>query len=205
MVIYGVALLAVCMLVGVLLGELLGELIGVQANVGGVGIAMLLLILPFWVSFIIRTYSWIHVLGKQGFVNTVLTSLGIIDEVVAEPASGAHRKPKVAADALGLTTPEAGTCSTGEPPTAGGFLNVVTLTPLAAQVIHLLLADLHPEGLAEGLREAGRLADVLHERAVVLAGGLVDADLAAVSGAWALIGWFDCLYVGSRTVWLDDL
>jgi malonate transporter MadL subunit len=45
MVIYGVALLAVCMLVGVLLGELLGELIGVQANVGGVGIAMLLLIL----------------------------------------------------------------------------------------------------------------------------------------------------------------
>jgi len=27
-------------------------------------------------------------------------SLGIIDEVVAEPASGAHRKPKVAADAL---------------------------------------------------------------------------------------------------------
>ena len=45
MVIYGVALLAFCMLVGVFLGDLLGELIGVQANVGGVGIAMLLLIL----------------------------------------------------------------------------------------------------------------------------------------------------------------
>lgn len=44
MVIYGVALLSFCMLVGVFLGELLGELIGVQANVGGVGIAMLLLI-----------------------------------------------------------------------------------------------------------------------------------------------------------------
>jgi spermidine/putrescine transport system permease protein len=40
---------------------------------------MLLLILPFWVSFIIRTYSWIHVLGKQGFVNMVLMKLGIID------------------------------------------------------------------------------------------------------------------------------
>jgi len=43
-VIYGVALLAFCMLVGVFAGDALGELIGVQANVGGVGIAMLLLI-----------------------------------------------------------------------------------------------------------------------------------------------------------------
>ena len=44
MVIYGVALLAGCMLAGVFVGELLGEWIGVDANVGGVGIAMLLLI-----------------------------------------------------------------------------------------------------------------------------------------------------------------
>ena len=44
MVVYGVALLSFCMLVGVLVGDLLGQLIGVQANVGGVGIAMLLLI-----------------------------------------------------------------------------------------------------------------------------------------------------------------
>jgi malonate transporter MadL subunit len=44
MVIYGVALLSFCMLVGVYVGDLLGRLIGVQANVGGVGIAMLLLI-----------------------------------------------------------------------------------------------------------------------------------------------------------------
>ena len=44
MVIYGVALLSICMLIGVFVGELLGALIAVQANVGGVGIAMLLLI-----------------------------------------------------------------------------------------------------------------------------------------------------------------
>jgi len=44
MVIYGVALLSFCMLVGELVGDLLGELLDVQANVGGVGIAMLLLI-----------------------------------------------------------------------------------------------------------------------------------------------------------------
>jgi len=45
MVIYGVALLAFCTLCGVFLGDILGALLGVQANVGGVGIAMLLLII----------------------------------------------------------------------------------------------------------------------------------------------------------------
>lgn len=44
MTIYGVALLALCTLAGNLLGEALGHALGVQANVGGVGIAMLLLI-----------------------------------------------------------------------------------------------------------------------------------------------------------------
>ena len=45
MVIYGTGLLAGCYLAGVFLGDLLGEVLGVQANVGGVGIAMLFLIL----------------------------------------------------------------------------------------------------------------------------------------------------------------
>ncbi len=40
----GVALLAICTLIGQLLGEGLGVLLGVKANVGGVGIAMILLI-----------------------------------------------------------------------------------------------------------------------------------------------------------------
>lgn len=45
MIIYGVALLSVCLVLGMLVGEYLGVLIGVEANVGGVGIAMLLLVL----------------------------------------------------------------------------------------------------------------------------------------------------------------
>ena len=44
MIVYGVALLGACLLIGVFVGELIGDLIGVQANVGGVGIAMLLLV-----------------------------------------------------------------------------------------------------------------------------------------------------------------
>ena len=44
MIIYGVALLAICTLAGVIMGDMLGVLLGVKSNVGGVGIAMLLLI-----------------------------------------------------------------------------------------------------------------------------------------------------------------
>lgn len=44
MAIYGVAILAGCFLVGMFFGELIGTLMGVDSNVGGVGIAMLLLI-----------------------------------------------------------------------------------------------------------------------------------------------------------------
>ena len=44
MIIYGVGLLAACMLVGKLIGELIGMAIGVDSNVGGVGLAMLLLV-----------------------------------------------------------------------------------------------------------------------------------------------------------------
>jgi malonate transporter MadL subunit len=45
MKIYGVAYLAGCFLAGQLLGEFLGRLLGMDGNIGGVGIAMLLLII----------------------------------------------------------------------------------------------------------------------------------------------------------------
>tara|TARA_Y100001970_G_scaffold215788_1_gene264124 strand:+ start:463 stop:819 length:357 start_codon:yes stop_codon:yes gene_type:complete len=43
MVIYGIALLGICTLVGLFLGEMLGLIFGIDANVGGIGIAMFLL------------------------------------------------------------------------------------------------------------------------------------------------------------------
>jgi malonate transporter MadL subunit len=43
--IYGTAVLAICYLAGLFLGDWLGLLIGVKSNVGGVGLAMLLLLL----------------------------------------------------------------------------------------------------------------------------------------------------------------
>jgi len=51
MIIYGVAILAFCYVIGQLFGEFLGKAIGVDANVGGVGFAMLLLIiLSDWIN-----------------------------------------------------------------------------------------------------------------------------------------------------------
>ena len=51
MTIYGTALLSICLLVGVSAGTMLGKLLGVEADIGGVGIAMLLLIL---------STDWLH-------------------------------------------------------------------------------------------------------------------------------------------------
>lgn len=43
---------------------------------------LLLLILPFWISYIIRTMSWINILGVSGAVNQVLIGLGIVSQPV---------------------------------------------------------------------------------------------------------------------------
>ncbi len=43
---------------------------------------LLLLILPFWVSFIIRTLSWIHILGNQGALNGLFVTLGLVGEPI---------------------------------------------------------------------------------------------------------------------------
>jgi putrescine transport system permease protein len=41
---------------------------------------MMLVILPFWSSFLIRVYAWIGILGQNGYLNQLLQALGIIDE-----------------------------------------------------------------------------------------------------------------------------
>jgi spermidine/putrescine transport system permease protein len=43
---------------------------------------LLLLMLPFWISYIIRTMSWINILGTSGALNTLLMSMGIIDDPI---------------------------------------------------------------------------------------------------------------------------
>src|SRR6185312_299920 len=41
---------------------------------------MMLVILPFWTSFLIRVYAWIGILKKEGLLNQLLLSIGVIHE-----------------------------------------------------------------------------------------------------------------------------
>ncbi len=41
---------------------------------------MLLIMLPFWISFIIRTMSWVNILGDTGLLNHFLISIGILSK-----------------------------------------------------------------------------------------------------------------------------
>lgn len=41
---------------------------------------LMLVILPFWTSFLIRIYAWIGILGETGLLNQVLRGIGLIDQ-----------------------------------------------------------------------------------------------------------------------------
>lgn len=56
MTIYGTALLSICLLLGLAAGRVLGALLGVNADIGGVGLAMLLLIF---------STDWLHRTGRM--------------------------------------------------------------------------------------------------------------------------------------------
>jgi ABC-type spermidine/putrescine transport system permease subunit I len=40
---------------------------------------LLLVILPFWASYLLRVYAWITILGEKGVINRLLIDAGIID------------------------------------------------------------------------------------------------------------------------------
>ncbi|MGE0563469.1 MAG: ABC transporter permease [Pseudolabrys sp.] len=43
-------------------------------------VLLMLVILPFWTSFLIRVYAWVTILQREGLLNDVLRALGLIDE-----------------------------------------------------------------------------------------------------------------------------
>ncbi|MBV9014293.1 MAG: ABC transporter permease subunit, partial [Alphaproteobacteria bacterium] len=42
----------------------------------------LLVLMPFWTSFLVRTFAWMILLGRNGVVNRLLLSLGVVDAPV---------------------------------------------------------------------------------------------------------------------------
>jgi putrescine transport system permease protein len=43
-------------------------------------ILLLAVILPFWISFLLRVYAWIGLLNNKGVINTFLMDVGLIDQ-----------------------------------------------------------------------------------------------------------------------------
>jgi spermidine/putrescine transport system permease protein len=43
---------------------------------------LLLSIVPFWTSFLLRTYAWVFLLRAEGFINSMLLQAGIVDQPV---------------------------------------------------------------------------------------------------------------------------
>jgi len=45
-------------------------------------VLVMLVVLPFWTSFLIRVYAWINILQRDGLFNQMLLALGIVEEPV---------------------------------------------------------------------------------------------------------------------------
>ncbi len=41
--------------------------------------ALFMVILPFWTNFLVRTYAWRMLLGREGTINSILLDLGLVD------------------------------------------------------------------------------------------------------------------------------
>jgi putrescine transport system permease protein len=50
-------------------------------------VLVMLVVLPFWTSFLIRVYAWINILQTDGLLNRALRAIGLIDAPVAWLAS----------------------------------------------------------------------------------------------------------------------
>ena len=44
---------------------------------------LLLIVLPFWISFLLRVYAWMGLLNNYGVINNLLMWLGLIDHPIA--------------------------------------------------------------------------------------------------------------------------
>jgi putative spermidine/putrescine transport system permease protein len=70
----GVKVTALCFILGFPLAW-----IYVRAPRWAQGLLMLVVVLPLLTSVVVRTFSWIVILGRQGIINNTLLALGLID------------------------------------------------------------------------------------------------------------------------------
>ena len=46
------------------------------------GLLIVLVMVPFWTSFLVRTYAWMSILASNGVINSVLRRIGVIEQPV---------------------------------------------------------------------------------------------------------------------------
>lgn len=71
-VLYGLAATVICLVVGYPFAYIFSKF-----SVRRQQMMVLLVMLPMWMNFLIRTYSWMTILGDSGVINTILTSIGL--------------------------------------------------------------------------------------------------------------------------------
>lgn len=71
-VLYGLAATVICLLLGFPFAYIFSK-----TSLRRQQTMVLLVMLPMWMNFLIRTYSWMTILGDSGVINTILGYLGI--------------------------------------------------------------------------------------------------------------------------------
>jgi spermidine/putrescine transport system permease protein len=71
---------AVVTVISIVLAYPLAAIIAFRVPARWQRLALLLAVLPFWTSYVVRSYSWLLVLGQNGVVNKALIGLGVIAE-----------------------------------------------------------------------------------------------------------------------------
>lgn len=71
-VLYGLAATVICLILGFPFAYIFSKAPKKYQN-----LVVLLVMLPMWMNFLIRTYSWMTILGDSGVINTLLSKLGL--------------------------------------------------------------------------------------------------------------------------------
>ncbi|MCH5320410.1 MAG: ABC transporter permease [Eubacterium sp.] len=71
-ILYGLAATVICLILGYPFAYIFSKF-----SVRRQQMMVLLVMLPMWMNFLIRTYSWMTILGDSGVINTVLTAIGL--------------------------------------------------------------------------------------------------------------------------------
>ena len=72
---YAALTTALCLAAGYPVAYLIG-----RADARYRNLLLMLVMIPFWTSFLIRTYAWVTILKSQGFLNGALLAFGFIDQ-----------------------------------------------------------------------------------------------------------------------------